>query len=175
MEDGYWKDLIGVLNDDHLGVSVSPDLNQLGVVVGPGESSSAVGEAGQDLSHDQLHLVIRIVESGLRILREVVSWSLRLPHSLLHVKVVSSNCLDVVPIGPVESNDWLGRNSLLAELLLFPLKLSLHPGVLHDVDRLDGPATVVQHAVEVRLVHPEPPLQVVPLVDVPGGLHPGDG
>ena len=72
MEDGDWQDLTAVLYDDHLGVTVCPDLDQLGVVERPGEGRSAVGAAGEDLRHDQLSPVIRITESGLRVLGEVV-------------------------------------------------------------------------------------------------------
>ena len=58
VEDGDWEDLPAVRYDDHLGVAVWPGLDQLGVVLRPGEGGSAVGEAGEDLSHDQPFLVI---------------------------------------------------------------------------------------------------------------------
>ena len=132
MDDSDWEDLVMILNDHHLTVALWPSgLHQLGVVARPAEVLPAVGEAGQDLAHDQLFPVIRVTQSSLGELREVVPFAVGLADSFGDIEVLLENGADNCLLGAVIGVYWLGRNSSLPEGRLLPLEVLLHPALLN--------------------------------------------
>ena len=63
MDDSDRHDLVMILNDDHLTVAFwTSGLDQLGVVTRPDQGMPAVGETRQDLTENQLFLVIIVTQ-----------------------------------------------------------------------------------------------------------------